>query len=275
MLTFRLRNLRFRQQLTLLFVIGALLLALVGSLGASKFASDLVAQEMRQQGINVARTLGLHAKLAMLYESKEAAADAVKSIAGFPDIEVLDIRSATGTLLYGGGASAFPQEVPAASAAFAELDLPDRWLFRLQVYAEPAQDVTGAGEVERPERLGSVTIALYKRTQQELAQRIFQGIIIVFSLAAGLLLLLLVQMTHRLTSPLEALALIMGRAEQGDLRVRADLHRGQADVLQMQHAFNAMMNELENRDAELQRARDAAVESARLKGEFAANVKEG
>lgn len=272
MLTFRLRNLRFRQQLTLLFVIGALLLALVGSLGASKFASDLVAREMRQQGINVARTLGLHAKLAMLYESKEAAADAVKSIAGFPDIEVLDIRSATGTLLYGGGASVFPQEVSAASAAFAELDLPDRWLFRLQVYAEPAPDVTGAGEVERPERLGSVTIALYKRTQQELAHRIFQGIIIVFSLAAGLLLLLLIQMTHRLTSPLEALALIMGRAERGDLRVRADLHRGQADVFQMQHAFNAMMDELENRDAELQRARDAAVESARLKGEFAANV---
>ncbi|TAL02174.1 MAG: response regulator, partial [Porticoccaceae bacterium] len=117
-----------------------------------------------------------------------------------------------------------------------------------------------------------MTIALYKRTQQELAQRIFQGITLVFSLAAGLLLLLLIRMTHRLTSPLEALALIMGQAEQGDLRVRADLHRGQADVLQMQHAFNAMMEELENREGELQRARDAAVESARLKGEFAANV---
>ncbi|MBK8859202.1 MAG: HAMP domain-containing protein [Opitutaceae bacterium] len=87
-----------------------------------------------------------------------------------------------------------------------------------------------------------------------------------------MLLVLLIQMTHRLTSPLEALARIMGRAEQGDLRVRADLHRGQADVLQMQHAFNAMMEQLENREGELQRARDAAVESARLKGEFAANV---
>ncbi|MBK8133261.1 MAG: EAL domain-containing protein [Gammaproteobacteria bacterium] len=270
MRTFRLRNLRFRQQLTLLFVIGALLMALIGSLGASKFASDLVAREMREQGINVARTLGLHAKLAMLYESKEAAADAVKSIAGFPDIEVLDIRSVAGTSLYGGRASVFPQQVSAASADFAELDLPDRWLFRLQVYAEPSPDATG--EVERPERLGSVTIALYKRTQQELARRIFQGIIIVFSLATGLLLVLLIQMTHRLTSPLEALARIMRQAEAGDLRVRADLHRGQADVLQMQHAFNAMMEQLENREGELQRARDAAVESARLKGEFAANV---
>jgi hypothetical protein len=98
MRTFRLRNLRFRQQFTLLFVVGAVLMTLVASIGASKFASELVAKEMREQGVNVARTLGLHAKLAMLYESREAAVDAVKSIAGFPDIEVLDIRSAGGGL---------------------------------------------------------------------------------------------------------------------------------------------------------------------------------
>ncbi|MGB5146577.1 MAG: EAL domain-containing protein [Porticoccaceae bacterium] len=273
MRTFRLRNLKFRQQFTLLFVIGAVLMTLVASIGASKFASDLVAKEMREQGINVARTLGLHAKLAMLYESREAALDAVKSIAGFPDIEVLDIRSAGGALLYGGGAaSVFPPAVSAASADLAELDLADRWLFRVQVYAEFAPDATGTGEVDRPERLGSVTIALYKRAQQELAQRIFAGIAAVFSLAAGLLLLFLIQMSHRLTRPLEALALSMRQAEEGDLRVRADLHRGQVEVLQMQHAFNAMMEELQNRESELQRARDAAVESARLKGEFAANV---
>ncbi|MFP5414638.1 MAG: response regulator, partial [Gammaproteobacteria bacterium] len=267
------RNLRFRQQFTLLFVVGALLMTLVGSIGASKFASDLVATEMRQQGINVARTLGLHAKLAMLYESREAAVDAAKSITGFPDIEVLDIRSAGGALLYGdGAASVFPQAVSAAAADLAELDLADRWLFRVQVYAEFAPDATGTGEVERPERLGSVTIALYKRTQQELAQRIFAGIAIVFSLAAGLLLLFLIQMSHRLTKPLEALALSMRKAEEGDLRVRTDPHRGQVEVLQMQHAFNAMMEELQHRESELQSARDAAVESARLKGEFAANV---
>src|SRR3990167_4116642 len=122
MRTFRLRNLRFRQQFTLLFVVGAVLMTLVASIGASKFASELVAKEMREQGVNVARTLGLHAKLAMLYESREAAVDAVKSIAGFPDIEVLDIRSAGGALLYGGGAaSVFPQAVSAGTAALARL----------------------------------------------------------------------------------------------------------------------------------------------------------
>ncbi|MGE3295841.1 MAG: EAL domain-containing protein [Porticoccaceae bacterium] len=273
------RSLRFRQQLALMFIVGAVLMALVGSIGASRFASDLVADEMRQQGITVARTLGLHAKLAMLYESKEAAVDAVKSIAGFPDVEVLEIRSAGGALLYGGGvASIFPQAVSAAGADLAELDLADRWLFRVRVYAEFAPDATGTGEMETPEYLGSVTIALYKRTQQELAQRIFAGIAVAFSLAAAALLLFLIQMSHRLTRPLEALALIMRQAEEGDLRVRADLHGGQpehggqTEVVQMQHAFNAMMEELQNRERELQRARDAAVESARLKGEFAANV---
>jgi diguanylate cyclase (GGDEF)-like protein len=270
--TFRLRELRFRQQLMLLFAIGAVLITLVGSLGASKFASGLVAREMRQQGINIARTLGLHAKLAMLYESREAAVDAVKSIAGFPDIEVLDIRSAAGTVLYNETTgSVFPELSSIASADLVEREMPDRWIFTVQVYAESVPDAIET-DVGNPEHLGSVTISLHKRAQQELAKRIFQGIIIVFSLAAGLLLLLLNQMSRRLTSPLEELAQIMHQAEDGDLKVRADLHRGQADVLQMQHAFNAMMEELENREGELQRARDAAVKSARLKGEFAANV---
>ncbi|MBK8859201.1 MAG: hypothetical protein IPN11_16460 [Opitutaceae bacterium] len=109
------RNLRFRQQLTLLFVIGALLMALIGSLGASKFASDLVAREMREQGVNVARTLGLsrQARHALRARSCRRCRQIHR---GFPDIEVLDIRSVAGTSLYGGGASVFPQQVSAASA---------------------------------------------------------------------------------------------------------------------------------------------------------------
>lgn len=269
---FRFGSLRFRQQITLLFVGGVLLMAVVGSIAASKFASDLVAAEMRQQGINVARTLGLHAKLAMLYESKEAAADAVKSIAGFPDVEVLDIRAASGAELYSGGATAgFLPEQTASPEALSEIDAPDRWLFRVQVYSEPAPEAATAGEAERPERLGSVSIALYKRTQHELAQRIFGGILVMFLLSAAVLLLLLIQTSRRLTRPLETLAEIMHQAEEGDLRVRADVG-GQADVLRMQHAFNAMIGTLQNREAELHHARDVAVESARLKGEFAANV---
>src|SRR5690606_39993697 len=91
-----LRHLRFRQQLVLLFVAGALLVTLIGSIAASKFASNLVEQEMRRQGLSITRTLGQNAKLALLYESAEAAADAVQSVAGFSDVRVVEIRAASG-----------------------------------------------------------------------------------------------------------------------------------------------------------------------------------
>ncbi len=273
----RLRNLRFRQQLVLLFVIGALLVTLIGSIAASRFASNLVEQEMRRQGLSVTRTLGQNAKLAMLYESTEAAADAVQSVAGFPDIQVLEIRAASGTLLYRDETGpVVPAPGPLAPEGYLEMDTADSWLFRLDVLAERAEDWNPSLEKglapQAPERLGQVTVALHKRTQHELAQRILLGILGTSSLAAGLLLLFLIQISRRITRPLESLARVMGQAEHGDLAVRADLKGGQADILEMQHAFNSMMNELESRDQELQRARDAAVESARLKGEFAANV---
>ncbi len=273
----RLRNLRFRQQLVLLFVIGALLVTLIGSIAASRFASNLVEQEMRRQGLSVTRTLGQNAKLAMLYESTEAAADAVQSVAGFPDIQVLEIRAASGTLLYRDETGpVVPAPGPLAPEGYLEMDTADSWLFRLDVVAERAEDWNPSLEKglapQEPERLGQVTVALHKRTQHELAQRILLGILGTSSLAAGLLLLFLIQISRRITRPLESLARVMGQAEHGDLAVRADLKGGQADILEMQHAFNSMMNELESRDQELQRARDAAVESARLKGEFAANV---
>lgn len=273
----RLRKLRFRQQLVLLFVVGALLVTLIGSIAASNFASNLVEQEMRRQGLSITRTLGQNAKLAMLYESTEAAADAVQSVAGFPDIQVLEIRAASGALLYRDETGpSFPPSGPLPPDGLLEVNTPDAWLFRLDVLADQGDDWSPGPEREiepqDPERLGQVAVALHKRTQHELARRILVGILGTSSLAAGLLLLFLIQMSRRITRPLESLARVMGQAEHGDLAARADLEGGQADILEMQHAFNAMMNKLESREQELQRARDAAVESARLKGEFAANV---
>ncbi|GMU46041.1 MAG: hypothetical protein AMXMBFR26_08230 [Porticoccaceae bacterium] len=271
----RLRNLRFRQQLVLLFVAGSLLVTLIGSFAASNFASSLMERELRRQGLNIARTLGQNAKLALLYESREAAADAVQSVSGFPDIQVLEIRTASGAVLYRdpGDLAAVQGEPPAAG--YLELESPDSWLFRLNVLAEaatPWDPEAEHAEPQAPEILGQVTLALHKRTQQQLATTILFGILGTSSVAAALLLVFLMQASRRITRPLEDLARTMGRAEHGDLAARAELEGGQTDILEMQHAFNAMMDQLESRERELQRARDLAVESARLKGEFAANV---
>ena len=63
----------------------------------------------------------------------------------------------------------------------------------------------------------------------------------------------------------------MGQAEEGNTSIRATLE-GQPDVARMQHAFNTMMDGIENREAELKQAHDKALETARVKGEFVANV---
>lgn len=270
-----LRRLRFRQQLVLLFVVGALLVTLIGSIAASNFASNLVEQEMRRQGLSITRTLGQNAKLALLYESAEAAADAAQSVAGFADVQVVEIRADSGALLYRDATAPPLPDTPVPPAGYLEVDLGESWLFQLEVMTEPAEGWapgSEGAEPQSPERLGQVTLLLHKRTQQELAQRILMGILGTSSLAAALLLAFLIQISRRITQPLEDLAQVMGQAEHGDLAVRADLTGSQADILEMQQAFNAMMNKLESRERELQRARDLAFESARLKGEFAANV---
>ena len=271
----RLHRLRFRQQLVLLFVVGALLVTLIGSIAGSNFASNLVEQEMRRQGLSITRTLGQNAKLALLYESAEAAADAAQSVAGFTDVQVVEIRAASGALLYRDATGPALSDAPVPPAGYLEVDLGESWLFQLDVMTEPTEGWAPGNEgaePQAPERLGQVTLALHKRTQQELAQRILMGILGTSSVAAALLLIFLIQISRRITQPLEDLAQVMGRAEHGDLAARADLTGSQADILEMQQAFNAMMNKLESRERELQRARDMAVESARLKGEFAANV---
>lgn len=270
-----LRNLRFRQQLVLLFVVGSLLVALIGSFAASNFASSLMERELRSQGLSVTRTLGQNAKLALLYESREAASDAARSVSGFPDIQVLEIRTASGSILYQDAGGPAPIQGEPAASGYLEQETPESWLFRLNVLAETSaawDPETEHAEPQAPEILGQVTLALHKRTQKELATTILLGILGTSSVAAALLLAFLVQMSRRITSPLEALARVMGRAEHGDLAARADLAGSQSDIQEMQHAFNAMMDQLESRERELQRARDSAVESARLKGEFAANV---
>lgn len=200
----RLRNLRFRQQLVLLFVAGALLVTLIGSFAASNFASSLMERELRRQGLNIARTLGQNAKLALLYESREAAADAAQSVSGFPDIQVLEIRTASGAILYRDPAGSAPIQGEPPPTGYLELESADSWLFRLNVLAEtaaPWDPETEHAEPKAPEILGQVTLALHKRTQQQLATTILLGILGTSSVAAGLLLVFLMQMSRRITRP--------------------------------------------------------------------------
>ncbi|MFA7387948.1 MAG: EAL domain-containing protein [Thiohalobacteraceae bacterium] len=90
-------------------------------------------------------------------------------------------------------------------------------------------------------------------------------------LLAGALLVALLALTKSVTNPIRALSQLMRRAEQGETGIRAE-ENGPCDLREMQGSFNTMMGVIEDRNRDLAESRDAALEVARLKGEFAANV---
>ena len=92
------------------------------------------------------------------------------------------------------------------------------------------------------------------------------------SIAFALVFLLVTHwLTLRMTRPLQQLARAMGRAEEGESGVRAEL-TGPRDIANMAHAFNSMMSVLDEREQALRLAREEALQLARLKAEFAATM---
>jgi diguanylate cyclase (GGDEF)-like protein len=110
-----------------------------------------------------------------------------------------------------------------------------------------------------------------KATLNNMESSIFRYNLLVSMALASILLLVLLTVTGRVTRPLQNLARTMRRAEQGENAIRAEL-QGTSDIRDMESAFNTMMDVLDGREEALKLARDQALESARAKGEFAANV---
>src|SRR5690606_14977426 len=76
-------------------------------------------------------------------------------------------------------------------------------------------------------------------------------------------------LARRMTSPLNELSLVMRRAQQGEMNLRAS-PSGPKDIVSMQESFNTMMAAIEQRDNELRHARDLALRTAEVKSPFAA-----
>jgi diguanylate cyclase (GGDEF)-like protein len=85
------------------------------------------------------------------------------------------------------------------------------------------------------------------------------------------LLLLTGLLVRRLTRPLEGFSSIMIQAASGETGLRAD-YGASAEFSQMSESFNQMMKMIEERSSELEESRDQAVQMAKIKSDFAANV---
>lgn len=267
----------FRHQLVWTFAVGIGALAIISSLAVSSLSSRTVQSTLMEQGLQATEGFAAQSTLALLYHSAENAEGAARATLAFPDIRAVAIYTLEHTLLLESGESgAFLKSGagvwPDAPRMTAETG--SRWEFMAPVYAQPggsSEESPFSTFSAEPELLGYVRVSMSKNTLHALGTDILRGNFVVLMGLSGLLLLVLLAMTNRLTRPLKNLADFMRRAEQGEAGVRAEI-AGPRDISEMEGAFNTMMDVLEAREDELTTARDMALESARAKGEFAANV---
>jgi len=89
----KLLNLQFSQQLIIIFIIAVVLMSTLVSFAVGRTSNDILKKQMRAQGMQITQTFAGQSKLALLYQSEYAAQEVVKSIAGFPDIEVIELKA--------------------------------------------------------------------------------------------------------------------------------------------------------------------------------------
>ena len=266
----------FLHQLALTFSIGILFLALLSSLAISTLSSRAVHAKLIEQGLQATETLAGQSALALLYLSADNAEDPLRSGLAFPDVRGVGIYDLGNRVLLDKGENPIPADAREPWPRNLQLDreTPDAWYFVAPVYLHTSRENQDSPFVAAPkpaELIGYARVKMGKDTLKTMAASILRTNLSVSVAFALLLLLVLLAITKRLTNPLKNLAAIMGKASSGEKNLRADV-RGPKDIIDMERAFNTMMAVLETRELQLENARDAALESARIKGEFAANV---
>ncbi len=265
-----LKNISFRNQLGIIFSLGMLLLALVCSIVISELTSQKLRERLVGEGLKLTESFAEQSTLALLYSSEDSALEAAAVIKAFPDIEAVEIRDIGDRVLYSDIPADFSQVSHSpALALFGETPL--AWYFDSPVYSGGAAESPFTVLRGAPELIGHVRVTMSKATLNNMESSIFRYNLLVSMVLASILLLVLLTVTGRLTRPLQNLAKTMRKAEQGENAIRAEL-RGTSDIRDMESAFNTMMDVLDGREEALKLARDQALESARAKGEFAANV---
>ena len=271
------RSLNFRQQILTMFVCFIGIMAPISAYVTSTTSNELLEAQLYTQGEQLAKLLAKQSKLALLYESDYSAQEVMSLISGHPDVEIKEIRLAQGTSLYQ-SPSLRPLETAQNHIQTATLDsyeFEDEWIFVVKVITESDSDDTleiiapAADAIQTT--LGFVSVSLSKNSLLLAQRRTFlTNMLLAFGMGAVISIILLF-LARRITKPVEQLSVTMQKAEEGDTSVRADL-KGQPEITVMQNAFNTMMDVLEQRERQLEVARDKAVENARIKSEFAANV---
>ena len=177
------QKLKFRHQLSLIFVLGIFVMALITSLAVSNISSQIVRDREIQKGLQVTSSLAKQSELALLYQSKESAKELVTRALNFPGVKTILVATETGAVLHGGGEA--PDEVRMYTPDVDQMVHEDDkyWVFSSPVTAGQSQDNVW-GELdeedsEQQEILGYITVRLGKDTVVLMEKSILNGNLVI------------------------------------------------------------------------------------------------
>ncbi len=243
----------FQQQLTLLYVMAVFLFALIGAFVTSWMGGQRDLRNILQQGEQITESFAKQSTLALLYGLGDNAKRGAESTLGFPNVGQVSVYAKHMVLLLDEGTKSdwkpdYKESIPPSNAFLAH-ETESAWHFIAPVYTHYSDDhVSSPFEIKKTnsEYLGFVQVSIEKSAFHTLQNERFITNFISTFLFAGLMLVLLLWLTSRITKPLNELSELMRRAERGEPGVRAE-PVGPHEVLNMSRAFNTMMNVLEQR----------------------------
>ena len=267
----------FRRQLTVVVSAAILGLALFSSLMNSWEASRRMEGYLVEQGQRITENLALQSVLALLYQAPDNVREGVNTTLAFPDVVQVQITNTSQRVLLSQvkpGSEAMPN-MPAVAMPVTRATLiqesGSEWHFMAPVFGGQADSSPFDMQERQQQLLGYVHVVVGKGTHNRLVASLLIGNLAITLSFAAVLLGIMRLLARHMIRPLNALSRLMGRAEAGESGMRA-VPSGPRDIVEMAHAFNKMMDVLEEREAELKQSRDEALRTALMKTQFAATV---
>lgn len=268
-----------KHQILALVISSIVFLGILTSIAVSLLSERLAVQRAVQQGISITNALAKNSTLALVYASEDNAQDALNAALEFPGVIQVAISdfSANRILKQHGNLASWVEAhfTRQPGGAVLEYQTDDYWQFGalVQVISGTPESSIAPFELAQPstETVGRVHVLISKNELQQLMHTIWIGNISISIVLCLILFVVLQRIIRRTTEPFTDLANMMQQAQQGEHGLRI-AEKGSSELRHIGASFNKMMDVLEIRELELMEARDAALESSRLKSEFVANI---